>query len=182
MKNNFFKTGILLSAMVILMCGASFAKADLSRPSSIVIPAPPANQGNLVIVKNTLYGDGTFNFTIDGPSKTEATITTSGGKGSIIIPVNATTNDNKYSVAELIPDGWMLGNIPTATGGVVATASGIVVLSGGTTTVTFTNTWIGNTPNVPPNTRDDSSYTSILIASFMAALVGGLWITRFFLI
>ncbi|MES2971305.1 MAG: hypothetical protein V4702_03230 [Patescibacteria group bacterium] len=96
--------------------------------------------GTLTIVKNTVGGDGQFNFTVTGPTASTPSITTAAGTGS-----NGPTNVNAgtYSVAETIPDGWTL-NSGTCNDGTsvfdVATVANIQVSLGENVICTFTNT------------------------------------------
>ena len=92
-----------------------------------------AGQGQtIMVVKNTIGGEGTFAFTVTGPSPSAPSITTSGGTGTTgLIPVAAGT----YSISETVPTGWRLTGGSCSSG----TPESFTVPEGGTVTCTFTN-------------------------------------------
>jgi|GEM_PF-1925729 hypothetical protein len=102
---------------------------------------PPAT---LTIVKKTLNGDGTFNFTVtNGPSNPVVPpITTVGGSGTSS-PI--TLNQGTYNVNELTPPaGWTFRSVSCvynnqSIGSPVAGGEQITVSSGDSVTCTFTN-------------------------------------------
>lgn len=90
-------------------------------------------QGSIQIVKNTIGGNGTFDFSITGPSSSSPSITTSGNTGNTgLLAVNAGT----YSVSETAQTGWDL-TFASCDNGTIAS---FAVANGETTTCTFTNT------------------------------------------
>jgi hypothetical protein len=90
--------------------------------------------GQIRIDKTAVGGDGTFNFTITGPSGSAPSITTSGGAGTTgLITVTAGT----YSVSESsLPPGWVASSASCSSG----TPGSFTVPVGGTVTCSFTNT------------------------------------------
>lgn len=104
--------------------------------------------GNLKIIKNTAGGDGTFNYTISGPTPSTPSITTSGGTGSVTQMVNAGNKAATYTIVETVPIDWTF-NSAICNKSYSALANGVTnvtVLTGETTTCTFTNSI--NTPPV----------------------------------
>lgn len=89
--------------------------------------------GRIIIVKNTIAGDGSFSFDINGPNSSSQNITTSGGTGDTgLITVNA----GSYSVVEGARTGWDLTAAVCDSG----TPEGFTVLLDRTVTCTFENT------------------------------------------
>lgn len=89
--------------------------------------------GQIKIIKNTVGGNGTFDFTVGGPSPSTPSITTSGNTGTTgFITVNA----GGYSVSEAGQIGWDLTSSSCDSG----TPAGFTVTNGGSVTCTFTNT------------------------------------------
>lgn len=89
--------------------------------------------GQIKIIKNTIGGDGTFDFTISGPTGSSPNITTTGNTSDTgFIAVNA----GKYSASEDSQTGWDLTNSTCSSG----TPSDFTVPNGETITCTFTNT------------------------------------------
>ncbi|OGG35190.1 hypothetical protein A2363_03910 [Candidatus Gottesmanbacteria bacterium RIFOXYB1_FULL_47_11] len=89
--------------------------------------------GQIKIIKNTVGGNGTFDFTVGGPSPSTPSITTSGDTGTTgFITVNA----GGYSVSEAGQTGWDLTSSSCDSG----TPAGFTVTNGGSVTCTFTNT------------------------------------------
>ena len=92
-------------------------------------------QGSIKIVKNTVGGNGTFDFTSNfGVSQ----ITTAGGTGEQT--VNNLSPGTNYSISEQDESGWDEGTFSCDNG----TAAAIEVLAGQTTTCTITNTKQGS--------------------------------------
>lgn len=99
-------------------------------------------QGNLTIVKNTTGGNGTFNYTVTGPTASTPSITTVSGTGSV---GPTAVNTGTYSVAETVPTGWTLTSASCTSGGTLSssTISGIPIAAGASVTCTFNNTKLG---------------------------------------
>jgi uncharacterized repeat protein (TIGR01451 family) len=103
--------------------------------SSSPITLTVATTGSLVVVKNTVGGNGTFTFTGTGTGMPASSrITTSGNSGSATI-TNLTPGSG-YSVSEQSQAGWDLTRA-TCTNG---TPGNVTITLGQTTTCTFTNT------------------------------------------
>src|SRR3989344_3136900 len=109
--------------------GTSSVQVAISSSESIICTfTNTLNQGELKIVKNTTGDDGTFNFTVTGPTTPTPSITTSGGTGNTgFISVDAGT----YSVSETVPSGWQLdsASCADASGAPLGTFSGDTVSS-----------------------------------------------------
>lgn len=88
--------------------------------------------GTITIVKNTSGGNGTFNFTVTGPTGSSQQISTSGGTGTTgAISVNS----GSYSVSETVPSGWTLTSSSCTSG----TPSSFTVPTNGNVTCTFSD-------------------------------------------
>jgi hypothetical protein len=116
-------------------------------------------QGSIKVVKNTVGGNDTFDFTSNfGVSQ----ITTAGGTGEQT--VNNLSPGNGFSVSETVPAAWVLAT-PSCTlqgGGATGTAgatgvTNIVVQPGKTTTCTFTNSKRGTIIVVKQTNPDGAS-------------------------
>ena len=92
--------------------------------------------GKIVLVKNTVGGNNTFNFSIAGPSASAPSITTVSNTGT----TEATVDAGSYSAAETVPAGWDLTSATCTSG----TPQQLTVPNGGTVTCTFTNTKRGH--------------------------------------
>lgn len=99
--------------------------------------------GNITIVKNTIGGDGSFNFAVSGPTPMTPGVTTTGGSGSSG-PTSA--NAGNYDITETVPTGWDFTSAAcdkdyaAGTNGVIQ----VSVILGQTTTCIFTNTKRGS--------------------------------------
>src|SRR3989338_5167530 len=100
--------------------------------------------GTLTIVKNTIGGNGDFDYTVSGPTGSTESISTallSGTTGALSV------NAGVYAVAEEAQDAWTLTSASCDDGSSELsgnTLSGIVVPLGGDVTCTFTNTKKGS--------------------------------------
>lgn len=87
--------------------GASFEHSTQGGWSHVILcsrPLPEPDPGSITVVKETVGGDGTFDFESDIPDG-DFSITTSDGEGQHgPVVVDAGT----YSVSEAVPDGWTL--------------------------------------------------------------------------
>jgi hypothetical protein len=90
-----------------------------------------AQQGRLVLVKNTVGPDGTFSFS--GPI---SSVTTTSNTGTVGLDVSPGT----YPVAETVPAGWALTSASCDQG---RTLPNVVINAGQTVTCTFNNTKLG---------------------------------------
>jgi len=98
------------------------------------------NTGTIKIVENTSF-DGTYNFSISGPTTLKESIATASGTGMTgNIPVNSGT----YSVSQTsFPDSAILFNASCTDGESTFDPSGFTVSPGVTVTCTFSNNVIG---------------------------------------
>ncbi len=102
------------------------------------------NQGQLKVVKNTSGDNGTFDFSVSGPSASTPQITTVGNTGTTgFVSVNTGT----YAVSETVPTGWSLtsASCTNAAGAPIGTSgstgvTGITVGPNDQITCTFNNT------------------------------------------
>ncbi len=92
--------------------------------------------GTLTIVKNTIGGNGQFNFTVAGPTPSTPSVTTTAGTGSAG-PVNV--NAGTYTVLETASNEWSLTSATCSDGSDV---TNIQVSLGENVICTFTNTKI----------------------------------------
>ncbi len=124
---------------------------------------PPApGQGSITIVKNTIGGNGTFNF-IGAQS---FSIVTAGGAGSNATAF-ASVSPGTYNVTETVPAGWNLTGLSCSNGSTVnvgtATAN-VAVAAGAAVICTFTNTVVGPATGIPTL----SEWALILLATLLA--------------
>lgn len=119
---------------------------------------PQPEVGTIVIVKDAINGDGTFEFTIEnGEDGDGFEITTTEGGGSVEYE-NLTPGN--YTITELVPEGWDLASVECiydelSIGSDVENGKLVTLEAGDTVTCTFTNTL----EEVPPqcsNGVDDS--------------------------
>ncbi len=102
---------------------------------TFTVTAPSPATGSIKIVKNTIGGDGTFEFTSNfGVSS----LTTSGGTASQT--VNGLAIGSGYNINETVPPGWNLTGYECDRGNINA----IEVVAGQTTICTFINTKLGS--------------------------------------
>ena len=98
-------------------------------------------QGSITIVKNTVGGDGIFNFT----NSQNFSINTAGGTGQRVL---SNLNPGTYTVSETIPAGWdltsLLCNDPSGDTTVSGSTATINVAAGENVTCTFTDTKRGS--------------------------------------
>jgi hypothetical protein len=112
---------------------------------------PLTTCGTARIVKNTTGGNGTFTFTVTGPSipsGVTTVVTTSGNTGSALV------NDllgGTYTVVETLPAGWVSGDI--------SLTKTVAVTVGSTGTVTFNNLQLGNLQIVKNTTGGNGTFT-----------------------
>jgi hypothetical protein len=109
-------------------------------------PNPPVLQfGTLVIVKNTVGGNGTFSFTGTGTGVSPSfDLTTSGRTASQTF--SGLTPGSGYAVSEAAASGW--AQTSASCTGEGNTPAHVTIIGGGAVTCTFTNT--KNTPPPPP--------------------------------
>jgi hypothetical protein len=107
-------------------------------------------QGSIKIVKNTVGGDGTFNFT---STFGVSAIPTSGNTGSQT--VSNLSPGTGYSISEQAKTGWDSGTFSCDHG----TASAIQVLAGQTTTCSITNTQQGSIKIVKNTVGGDDTFS-----------------------
>jgi hypothetical protein len=129
--------------------------------------------GHLTIVKNTVGGDGSFDFTVSGPTASAPTVVASslsGTTGSVSV------NTGTYSVAETGQAGWDLTSASCNDGSSSLsgnTISGINIPLNGNVTCTFTNTKRGSitvhkdvvAPNGTTDVSDTHEFTVTLDGS-----------------
>lgn len=106
--------------------------------------------GTLVINKTTIGGDGTFDYTVSGPTPSTPSTTTSNGYGST---GNLTVSTGTYTVSETVPTGWTMTSDCT---------SSFVLAAGTTKTCNFTNTKL---PTLTLKKHVVNSYGGSLTAS-----------------
>lgn len=120
-------------------------------PASFTVPAGgnvtctfnDTAHGTLKIIKNTLggSGDGTFNFTVSGPTASTPSLTTSGGTANT---GNISVVAGTYSVSELVPAHWSLTSSSCTDGINTFGTNGFSIGVGKTVTCTFNDTKLAN--------------------------------------
>ncbi len=127
-----------------------FVKCVLIAPIGWPLPtystecnATTTNKARLTIIKNTVNGNGSFDFEISGSGSATTSITTSGNSGRVQFLANPGT----YVIAELARDGWSQtfrgcsSQHATSTGGAHGNLGWSVLLNAGDDIVcTFENT------------------------------------------
>lgn len=103
--------------------------------------------GSIVLNKNTIGGNGTFDFVMTGQSLPGSVqlITASGSATQTFINIDP---ENTYTINETVPTGWDLSNVScqnqTYDGSITPrNNTGFTITNGGTVTCTFTNTQRG---------------------------------------
>ena len=87
--------------------------------------------GTLTIVKNTVGGDGSFNYNATGASATSTSVTTVSGTGS----KSLTLIVGNYALAEVVPAGWTLTGSSCDSG----TPASFTIVQNQTVTCNFNN-------------------------------------------
>lgn len=132
-------TGWILSSAV---CdnGSSVDNISVSEGETVTCTFTNKELGTIVLVKDTLGGDGTFDFEMSGQSLPNSTqITTTDGSGSQTF--NDIDPDDTYSINENDHEGWDLTS-SSCTG--TNTPDSITPNTGEIVTCTFTNTKFGS--------------------------------------
>ena len=102
--------------------------ADVSATNASCTFHNTQTTGTLIINKTTIGGDGTFNYTVSGPTPSTPSITTTNGTGST---GSITVNSGAYTVTETVPTGWTM---------TTDCSTGFTIPAGDTKTCNFTNT------------------------------------------
>jgi hypothetical protein len=117
------------------------ATVDLAEGQHVHCTFENTSQGSITIVKNTIGGDGTFDYTAGGAPLANFSITTVAGTGNEVFN---NVSPGAYTVTEDGPPaGWAfvglvcVGNGPA--GSVVGQTANIDLEAGGSVTCTFTN-------------------------------------------
>jgi len=113
---------------------------ELDAGETITCTFTDTKKGTIVLVKNTIGGNGTFDFTTTGGDglSSNPSITTSGGTGS---QTYNNITPGSYSVSETVPGGW---DLTSATCDMGETPASLDVEPGETVTCTFENTKRGS--------------------------------------
>lgn len=101
----------------VARCSVPFNRIFLLLLLGSLFASPTAFAGTIVIVKNSLGGDGSFDFVTDVPGL-ETTVQTQDGTGSVSV---GDVPAGVYSIVENVPPGWILdsascddGSLPDA--------------------------------------------------------------------
>jgi len=117
--------------------GSPISAVVLSAGETVTCTFTNTKRGEIVLVKNTLGGDGTFDF-VHQIAGLDASLTTVAG-------TDTDTSDKlapaDYSISETVPTGW---DLTSATCDLGETIDNITVGAGETVTCTFTNTKRGS--------------------------------------
>lgn len=122
--------------------------------------------GSIVLGKNTIGGNGTFDFVMTGESLPGSVqlITASGSASQTFTNIDP---ENTYSINETVPVGWDLTSVScqnqTYNGNITSRDNtSFTVTNGGTVTCTFTNTKRGSISGTKQEVNSDSSLTRVL--------------------
>jgi uncharacterized protein (TIGR03437 family) len=127
-----FQGNIVAYTSVSFHTGATLTGRALAQNgSATLVDNTVTIPGSITLVKNTVGGDGTFTFT---DNFGVASLTTIGSTTSQTI--STLTPGGIYFVDETVPSGWTQTSASCTNG----TPASITVVSGATTTCTFTNT------------------------------------------
>jgi hypothetical protein len=137
---------------------------DLSPGDSITCTFTNAVLGSVTLIKNTVGGDGSFDFVTDVPGL-GSNITTSGGTGAISA---SNVPQGVYSIVETVPAGWNLDSAICSDG---SPPDALDVSDGETVTCTFTNTKLG-TVIVEKQTLPDGSGQTFEFTGDIAGTIG----------
>ena len=105
---------------------------DLSPGDSVTCTFTNQAVGTVTLVKNTVGGDGSFDFVTDVPGL-GSNIQTAGGTGQTSA---SNVPAGTYSIAETVPAGWQLDNATCSDG---SPPDALILTQGETVTCTFTN-------------------------------------------
>ncbi|MBI4188891.1 MAG: hypothetical protein HY529_06760, partial [Chloroflexi bacterium] len=143
--------------------GTNLGNTDRSLSAEAVVQ--PAT---IVVVKNTVGGDNTFNYSATGNGMPSSfNITTSGNSGNqTFAGLVAGSVGGSRSVTETVPAGWTqtglvvtsaLGTSTFSTSGNTATVSNLT--AGDTVTITYTDTGVGSLTIIKNTTGGDGTFT-----------------------
>lgn len=138
------------NAAVTLDSSTVSASACIGYAGTGLPPVP--GQGSITIVKNTLGGNGTFNFT----GSQSFAITTAGGAGSNTTAF-ASVVPGTYTVTETVPAGWNLTGLTCSNGSQVnvgTATTNVAVAADEAVTCTFTNTTESATARAVPTLNE----------------------------
>lgn len=120
------------------------ASIDVAAGETVTCTFTNNKLGSIVLNKNTIGGDGTFDFVMTGQSlPNNAQLTTA--SGSATQTFTGIDPENTYSINEDVPPGWDLTNTSCVNeNGVTKNNSSFTINNGGTVTCTFVNTKKGS--------------------------------------
>ena len=169
-------TGTRLSDYVTTIGGdcAPDGTVSLALAENKTCTIPNVRRGSIVIVKNALGGDGTFNFT--SSSLGNFSITTASGTGSTTF--SSLDPANTYAAAETVPAGWELNSATCDSG---ETIDSIDLEPGETVTCTFENEKAGSIVIVKNTVGGDGTFnfTSNTLGNFSLTTSSGTASTTF---
>ena len=128
-------TGLTCSNGSTVTLGTATANVAVAADEAVTCTFTNTRQGAIIIVKNTIGGDGAFDFT----GAQSFSISTIGGTGNDTTTF-ASVVPGAYIVTETVPAGWSLTGLTCSNGSTVngSTATANVV-AGATVICTFTN-------------------------------------------
>jgi uncharacterized protein (TIGR03437 family) len=127
-----FQGNILAFTSITFTTSATSTGRALAQNGAVTLDTNTISiPGLITVVKNTVGGDDTFNFTDNFGLTSLTTVDNTASQ-----TVNSLTPGGSYNVSETVPSGWTQTSA-TCTNG---TPAAVTVVGGATTTCTFTNT------------------------------------------
>ncbi len=167
-------TGLTCSNGSTVNVGTATANVAVAADEEVTCTFTNTRHGSITIVKNTVGGNGTFNYS---------------GAQSFSIATNAGTGSNStafasvipgvYNVTETVPPGWWtLTGLTCSNGSTVNTGTAtanVAVAAGAAVICTFTNT-----VTLPPAPTDIPTLGewALIVLAMMLAVTGGLYYRR----
>jgi uncharacterized protein YbdZ (MbtH family) len=169
-------TGLTCSNGSMVNVGTATANVAVAADEAVTCTFTNARQGSITIVKNTIGGNGTFNYS----GAQSFSIATNAGTGSDSAAFSSVI-PGTYNVTETVPAGWNLTGLTCSNGStasVGAATAWVTVAAGAAVICTFTNTLaLPLPPSAPANIPTLGEWALIALA-MMLAVTGGLYYRR----
>lgn len=164
-------TGLICSNGSTVSVGTATANVAVAANEAVTCTFTNTRQGSITVVKNTIGGDGTFNYS----GAQSFSISTNTGTGSNATAFAAVI-PGTYNVTEAVPVGWSLTGLTCSNGSTVnvgtATAN-VAVAAGAAVICTFTNTLA--LPPLPPANVPTLGDLALIVLALTLMMTGGLY-------